>query len=448
MVFASYRDTVDQIYTALIKNGFRAGYLIGKSGKTGQSQRKQVQALDELREGIYDILVATQVGEEGLDVAECNLVLFYDNVPSAVRFVQRKGRTGRRKEGRIYVLITKGTRDEAYYWLSRKRLKDVRKVASALSLDKKRGGPLDVFMKSGAAQEVPTIYVDTRELAQFVERLRSRGAVVEVRQLEIGDFVASSEVVIERKTTDDFVKSIFDGRLFKQLAAMVDKYPRPVLIIQGDFKKIIGIGEAAFYGALASVISDFRTPVLLASTDREVSEIVYHIARREQIEKKRETKIREGKKPSTLSANQRYVVSGIPGVDAVLADRLLTKMGTIEQLFRADETDLRKVEGIGDVMASRIRNLSTAKYVPLFPSTPEAAELERERGKLFESLEEGPLENARSLGDPKKVIEEPSEKLQDKTDIPPIVNKNISRKNNSLVIEDFGLDIPPPPEDD
>jgi ERCC4-related helicase len=97
IVFASYRDTVDRIYTELVKRGLRAGYLIGKSGQSGQSQKKQIQALKELRDGIYDILVATQVGEEGLDVAECNLVVFYDNVPSAVRFVQRKGRTGRRK---------------------------------------------------------------------------------------------------------------------------------------------------------------------------------------------------------------------------------------------------------------------------------------------------------------------------------------------------------------
>jgi ERCC4-related helicase len=369
IIFASYRDTVDQIYGALVKAGFKAGYLIGKSGKTGQSQKKQVQALEELRSGTYDILVATQVGEEGLDVAECNLVIFYDNVPSAVRFVQRKGRTGRKREGHMYVLITKGTRDEAYYWLSRRRMKDVRKVASALSLDKEKGGPLDHFLKGETLSKTPIIYVDSRELAQFVERLRSRGAQVEVKQLEIGDFVASSEVVIERKTTDDFVRSIFDGRLFKQLAAMTDKYSRPVLVVQGDYKQIIGIGESAFYGALASVISDFKTPVLLASSEREVAEIVYHIARREQLEKKRETRIREGRKPSTLAQNQRYIVSGIPGVDAVLADRLLARMSTIEQLFSASESELRDVGGIGEVMARRIRQLATAKYIGLPPSS-------------------------------------------------------------------------------
>ena len=365
LVFASYRDTVDQIYSELIKHGFRAGYLIGKSGQSGQSQKKQIKALEELREGIYDILVATQVGEEGLDVAECNLVIFYDNVPSAVRFVQRKGRTGRKKEGRICVFLTKGTRDEAYYWMSKRRLRDVRKVAGSLGLDKERGGPMDVYLKPGLQKErenLPTVYVDTRELAQFVDKLRYRGALVEVKQLDIGDFVVSSDIVIERKTIDDFVKSIYDGRLFKQLVNMASKYPKQVLVVQGEKKDLSGISEPAFYGALASIVSDFKVPVFFGASEREVIEIIYHIARREQIEKKRGTKIREGRKPATLADKQRYIASGIPGVDAVLADRLLSKLSTLERLFSASEDELRSVEGIGDVMAQRIRQLASAKY--------------------------------------------------------------------------------------
>ena len=422
LVFASYRDTVDQIYTELVKHGFRAGYLIGKSGQTGQSQKKQIRALEELREGIYDILVATQVGEEGLDVAECNLVIFYDNVPSAVRFVQRKGRTGRKKEGRICVFLTKGTRDEAYYWLSRKRLRDVRKVASALSLDKRKGGPMDVFIREEAQQErenLPTVYVDSRELAQFVDKLRYRGALVEVRQLDTGDFVASNEIVIERKTIDDFVKSVYDGRLFKQIANMSSKYPRPILVIQGERKDLRGIGESAFYGAVASVVSDFKVPIFFAPSERDVIEIIYHIARREQIEKKRETKIREGRKPMTLADTQLYVVSGIPGVSAVLADRLLSKMTTVERLFGATEQELRGVEGIGDVMAQRIKQLATARYV----SSKPASEL-REEGEEASSVRNN------FWAELERRVKQQDSKQEDKRE------------------EERELDIPPPSSDD
>ena len=366
IIFASYRDTVDQIYSELMKKGLRAGYLIGKSGEGGQSQKQQLKSLEQLREGVYDILVATQVGEEGLDVAECNMVVFYDSVPSAIRFVQRKGRTGRRSAGQISVLITKGTRDEAYYWLSRRRAGDAKKIATSLVEAKQKKGPLDKFVDG--QDNLPMIYADTREISELVEMLRAHGTHVEVKQLDFGDFVVSSDVVIERKTLDDFVKSIFDGRLFKQLANMKEKYARPILVIQGEKKHLSGIGESAFYGALASVLADFSVPIFFATNEREVVEIVFHLARREQMEKKRETRIREGKKPATLAEIQRYIVSGVPGVSGVLADRLLSEIGTVEKLFSTSELDLMKIEGIGEVMARRIRELATGKYVSATPS--------------------------------------------------------------------------------
>lgn len=363
IVFASYRDTVDQIFRELNSHGFRAGYLIGKSGKSGQSQKAQIRALEELKNGVYDILVATQVGEEGLDVAECNLVIFYDNVPSAVRFVQRKGRTGRRKEGQMCVLITKGTRDEAYYWMSRRRAGDARKIAATMAESKQKMGPLDHFVGNVDEENKPLVYADTREVPDLIEKLRQRGAKVEVRQLDHGDFVVSSDIVVERKTLDDFVKSIYDGRLFKQLSNMNEKYARPMVLIQGERKHLSGIGESAFYGALASVLADFRVPIFFATNEKEVAELIFHIARREQMEKKRDNRIREGRKPSSLAENQRYVVSGIPGVSGVLADRLLSKTETIQNLFSSSELELQKIEGIGEVMANRIRELATAKYV-------------------------------------------------------------------------------------
>lgn len=368
LVFASYRDTVDQICKELQKQGFKAGYLIGKSGKSGQSQKAQLSALEELKAGAYDILVATQVGEEGLDVADCNIVIFYDNVPSAVRFIQRKGRTGRKKEGHLYVLITKGTKDEAYYWMSRRRVNDTKRIAAQVVQEKTKSGPLDSFVRGVTEENKPLIFADTREIADLVEWIRQRGARVEVKQLDFGDFVLSDDIVIERKTLDDFVKSIYDGRLFRQLASMNEKYGKPILIVQGDRKHLSGIGESAFYGALASVLSDFKVPIFFAANEREVSELVFHIARREQMEKKRENRVREGRKPASLAETQRYIVSGIPGISGVLADRLLNYTQSIQNLFTKEENELQKIDGIGGVMAKRIREVATAKYISATPN--------------------------------------------------------------------------------
>lgn len=133
IVFTGFRDSVEELFDRLNGSGLKVGYLIGKSGDTGQSQYEQVQALDDLRKGKFNILIATQVGEEGLDVAECNLVVFYDNVSSAVRFVQRRGRTGRKAPGRVVAFITKGTKDEAYFWIVKKRMREARRTVAQVN---------------------------------------------------------------------------------------------------------------------------------------------------------------------------------------------------------------------------------------------------------------------------------------------------------------------------
>lgn len=123
LIFTSYRDSVDTIAKNLKTSGIRSGILIGKAGETGLKQEKQIQTVQDFRDGKFRVLIATRVGEEGLDIAEVNQVIFYDNVPSSIRFVQRRGRTGRRNVGKLVVLIAKGTIDEAYYWAGRRKVK-------------------------------------------------------------------------------------------------------------------------------------------------------------------------------------------------------------------------------------------------------------------------------------------------------------------------------------
>ncbi len=81
------------------------------------TQNEQQETLDKFRNGEFEVLVSTSVAEEGLDVPEVDLVLFYEPVPTAIRAIQRKGRTGRQAEGRVVVLLAEDTRDEAYFWI-------------------------------------------------------------------------------------------------------------------------------------------------------------------------------------------------------------------------------------------------------------------------------------------------------------------------------------------
>jgi len=77
-------------------------------------------------------LVATCIAEEGLDIPSVELVVFYEPIPSEIRYIQRRGRTGRKKFGKVKILITQDTIDEGFYFASLKREKQMRDVVSRL----------------------------------------------------------------------------------------------------------------------------------------------------------------------------------------------------------------------------------------------------------------------------------------------------------------------------
>lgn len=118
IVFANYRDSVEKIVKVLQTNEIDAREFIGqaKKGGKGLSQKEQIEILNEFGYELFNVLVATSIGEEGLSVPAVDIVIFYEPVPSEIRTIQRRGRTGRTEAGRVIFLITKNTRDEGYYW--------------------------------------------------------------------------------------------------------------------------------------------------------------------------------------------------------------------------------------------------------------------------------------------------------------------------------------------
>ncbi|WP_436908387.1 ERCC4 domain-containing protein [Halosimplex marinum] len=121
IVFTESRDTAETL-TDFLDEHFQTRKFVGQSdteGSDGMTQTEQQETLDEFRAGEFEVLVSTSVAEEGLDVPEVDLVLFYEPVPTAIRAIQRKGRTGRQTEGAVSVLLAEDTRDEAYFWKAR-----------------------------------------------------------------------------------------------------------------------------------------------------------------------------------------------------------------------------------------------------------------------------------------------------------------------------------------
>lgn len=131
IIFANYRSTVEKIKNILLKEGIKAEEFIGQTIKEGKglTQEQQIEKLRKFKEGEFNVLVSTSIGEEGLDVPAVDYAIFYEPVPSEIRSIQRRGRVGRQTAGKIIFLITKDTRDEVYFW-------------SALNKEKKMKGIL------------------------------------------------------------------------------------------------------------------------------------------------------------------------------------------------------------------------------------------------------------------------------------------------------------------
>ena len=126
IIFMQFRDTAKTISEKLNQiKGIKTKIFIGQTKKDGLglSQEEQKQIIEDFSSGKINVLCATSIGEEGLDIPEVNTVIFYEPIPSEIRAIQRAGRTARLMKGKLIVLITKNTRDESYYYVSRAKEK-------------------------------------------------------------------------------------------------------------------------------------------------------------------------------------------------------------------------------------------------------------------------------------------------------------------------------------
>jgi len=224
LIFTQYRNSAKKLADLLNELGVvKASRFVGqasKSGDKGFSQKQQLEVMQQFRDGEFNCLVATSVGEEGLDVSECDLVVFYDCVPSAIRNIQRRGRTGRKREGRVVVLITKGTRDEGYFWAARHKerrmkqnLRELEKI-SKQSIDTQQRTIEDFF--AAAETETDTIDEDSvidedsiDDLDIFTdEALGNIEDEIEKNEQIITDDVRSNQ---EIKNVDKFFETSTEG---------------------------------------------------------------------------------------------------------------------------------------------------------------------------------------------------------------------------------------------
>ncbi|MCD1294544.1 Hef nuclease [Methanocella sp. CWC-04] len=412
IVFTNFRDTADVVANTLAGvPGIKPVRFVGQASKLndkGLSQKKQVEILNAFRSGEYNTLIATSVAEEGLDIPSTDMVLFYEPVPSEIRSIQRRGRTGRNAVGRVVVLMSKGTRDEGSYFISQRKekkmyrtmqnMKDgqnmsdiVEKIenpAQGIDGGSETGRENDMVVPAGqmklgefkeeekketenVVREQPSdsieIYVDSREMrSSVVKELESMNASIKVKTLDVGDYILSDRVCVERKTADDFLSTIFDANrnLFEQIVSMKQAYVRPLLIIEGDgiYTKR-RINPNVIRGIISSIAIDFGMPVMFTASESETASFLYTIARREQLERKRTVNPHAQKSSQTMTERQEYLVSAISEVGPVIAKNLLKHFGSVRGIMEASEEELMAVDKVGVKTARKIREIVDAEYV-------------------------------------------------------------------------------------
>ena len=474
IVFTESRDTAETL-TAFLGEHFSTRRFVGqgdKEGSDGMTQTEQKDTLDAFRNGEFEVLVSTSVAEEGLDVPDVDLVLFYEPVPKGIRSIQRKGRTGRASDGRVVVLLAEDTRDEAFFWISRneekrmeeelRKLKDlegeieseIRKQVGIDEFDAPDGAGADAGRNGsgdtgadgetdganagddadtdargqagladfsgtasgstsddrapgegadpdsdgpapdpdsgsdsdsvdsapdGSEPETPEptvaeptaegieIVADQRELDAHIARDLSTREGIETRleTLEVGDYVLSDRVVVERKAVEDFLETLVGGdrSLFEQVGAAARHYARPVVIIEGErLYEARNVHPNAIRGAIASLAVDFGASVLRTTDADDTADLLEVIARREQEADDRSVSVHGEKGGKTLAEQQEYVVGAVAEVGPVTARALLAHFGSVEAVMGATEEDLLAVDGVGEVTADRIRTVTASPY--------------------------------------------------------------------------------------
>lgn len=217
------------------------------------------------------------------------------------------------------------------------------------------------------------IVVDERERNSGIpDLLKKAGAIVDFAQLLVGDYIVSPETAIERKTVNDLVHSVYDGRLFVQCSDLVKYYAKPLVIIQGDLAKLQEIPDDVdeskvqkmkermplAYDALATVAMEFRIPIIHTPDAEQTTNLLITLVNKNlQNGMATGPLLKKIRKENPVYLQQLSVLSSVPGVGDKLAARMLEKFKTPQRALNASAAELATIPGFGLARAQRLRKV-------------------------------------------------------------------------------------------
>jgi len=253
LIFAEFRDTITLINNLLkkIPTVYPVRF-VGQKTKSdkdkGMSQKNQIKILEEFREGKYNVLVSTSVAEEGLDIAECDVVIFYDAVPSEIRLIQRKGRTARQRRGKVLILYCKDSSDEKNLKSSLSRLQEMQKnikiTASqppkseivAVKEESSKNETLDVFMNSEPSGKIVSLLPTSNPRYELQEILEQQSILWEEKSHGLDPYHYFIPVLIYKK---NFILILLTPAKIQQGKVLYDEFWTEMKQISTKYSNVV-----------------------------------------------------------------------------------------------------------------------------------------------------------------------------------------------------------------
>ena len=208
------------------------------------------------------------------------------------------------------------------------------------------------------------IVIDTREKnSLIISEIAEQNVIYELRRLAVADYIIG-DIAIERKTVSDFISSMLNKRLLRQLEEL-KQYPKKLLIIEGIEEQELyseggsGINPNAIRGMLLSVVLNYQVPIIFTKNYRDTASFLILLEKRQNRDEK-EISLRVRKKTNNIYEQQQIILEGFPGIGPSTAKALLKKFKTIRAIVNAKDKDLLKI--INKNKANTIKKIASWKY--------------------------------------------------------------------------------------
>jgi len=209
------------------------------------------------------------------------------------------------------------------------------------------------------------VVIDDREPLSVERELLEKGnLLVQRKRLGVGDYIFDNDLIVERKTVQDFCGSIKDGRLFRQVFKLAQSKTPAILILEGkhkDFKET-DFSVQAIQGIVVSVSLVFKIPILRSKSLKETVEIMLQGYKQLTKDRHQEQRLypRKGdfKKSKDRFLEQKiHILEGFPGIGVDRAKMLLEHFGSLKAVFDADFENLLSVKGFGKTTAKKLKEI-------------------------------------------------------------------------------------------